>query len=164
MNIMGLAIYGIVVLACYIYAYLKNKQKYKKSLKQGGKQFLKQVPFLIAIFLFISLFDVFVPKRVIISIIGKGNGAMSVLLSAILGGIIQGPVASSYPLGQLLLEKGATVTSVATFLNSWVMVGILILPFEISVFGKKFAYIRNLISFIGAILIGIAVGYFMVIL
>ena len=56
------------------------------------------------------------------------------------------------------MKKGATITAVAIFLNSWVMVGFVTMPYEISVFGKRFTVTRNILAFIGAIVIGLFTG------
>ncbi len=159
MNIWGAVLYGIIVVLSYIYAIKKNKPNSKKAAKKGGIQFLKQLPMIISIFLVVGLFDEFVPKSVVMAFVGKGNEILSILSSAILGTIVMGPVSSAYPLGALLLKKGATITATAIFLNSWVMVGFVTVPYEISVFGKRFTLTRNIIAFIGAIVIGILTGW-----
>ncbi|WP_456399519.1 permease [Mesoaciditoga sp.] len=155
MNIWGAVAYGIIVAICYIYAFKKDKKGGKKAAKKGGMQFLKQLPMLVTIFLLIGLFDKFVPKSVIVQIVGKGKGILSVFSSAAFGTVVMGPVSSAYPLGAILLKKGATIAAVAIFLNAWVMVGFVTIPYEISIFGKRFTLTRNVIAFVGAILIGL---------
>jgi len=157
-----LAAYGVLVAASYFYAFKNDSGKAKKSISKGWKQFLNQLPLLIAVFLLVGIFDKFVPKSVVINLIGKGKGFMSVLRASLLGSIIMGPVSSAYPFGAVLLKKGATIAATAVFLDTWVMVGIITLPFEISVFGKKFALLRNVFAFIGAIIIGIITGLLIV--
>lgn len=159
MNIWGVVIYGIILVLSYAYAFKKNKKGGKKAVKKGGIQFLKQLPMLISIFLVVGLFDEFIPKSVVMAFVGKGNKALSILSSAVFGTIVMGPVSSAYPLGALLLKKGATITATAIFLNSWVMVGFVTMPYEISVFGKRFTLTRNILAFIGAIVIGILTGW-----
>ncbi len=159
MNLIGsLVIYLIIVLISYLYAFRKDKVKGKKSVRQGWRQFLNRLPLLLAIFLLIGLFDVFIPKEAVVKFIGTGKGVLSVFGAALLGSVVMGPVSSAYPLGGVLLKKGATVTATAIFLNAWVMVGVVTFPFEVSVFGKKFAITRNILAFIGAIVVGILTG------
>ncbi len=159
MNIGGAVVYGIIVVLSYIYAIKKSKSNSKKAFKKGGVQFLKQLPMLISIFLIVGLFNEFVPKSVVMAFVGKGNETLSILSSAIFGTIVMGPVSSAYPLGALLLKKGATLTATAIFLNSWVMVGFVTIPYEISVFGRRFTLTRNILAFVGAIVIGILTGW-----
>jgi uncharacterized membrane protein YraQ (UPF0718 family) len=157
-----LAAYGLLVAASYYYAFKQDKGKAKKSISKGWKQFLNQLPLLIAIFLLIGIFDKFVPKSIVVNFIGKGKGFASVLRASVLGSIIMGPVSSEYPFGAVLLQKGATIAATAVFLDAWVMVGVITLPFEISVFGKKFALLRNILAFVGAIIIGMITGLLIV--
>ncbi len=156
MNLWGAVVYGIIVVLSYIYAFKKNKNGGKKAAKKAGVQFLKQLPMLISIFLLVGLFDKFVPKEMVVQVVGSGKGILSIFSSAFLGTVVMGPVSSAYPLGAILLKKGATITAVAIFLNAWVMVGFVTIPYEVSIFGKRFTLTRNILAFIGAIIIGIS--------
>lgn len=158
MNVIGAVVYGIIIALGYSYAFKKNKKSAKSATKKGGRQFLKQFPFLLSIFLLIGLFNVFIPKSVIMTFMGSSKGFFSIIWSAIVGTIAMGSVSSTYPLGAMLLNKGATIASVAVFLNTWVMVGIVTIPYEISVFGKRFTLVRNVLGFIGAIIVGMLTG------
>ncbi len=158
MNIWGAVVYFIIVLFCYIYAFKKDKGKSKKSIAKGMAQFFKQLPFLFAIFLLVGLFDVFIPKSSVVSVIGRGKGFLSILNSAVIGSVVGGPVASVYPLGALLLKKGTTLAVAAVFMNTWIMVGFITMPFEISIFGKRFTLVRNSLAVVGAIVIGMLTG------
>ncbi len=158
MNIWGVVIYIIIVIASYLYAFNKDKANGKKSLQKGWKQLLKQFPFIFSIFLLIGLFDVFIPRSAVVSVVGGGKGFLSIISSALIGSIVGGPVSSVYPLGAILLKKGATVAVAAVFMNAWIMVGIISMPFEISIFGKKFVLVRNIFAFVGAIIIGMLTG------
>ncbi len=158
MEFASILFYAIIVAASYTYAFKKSKKDSKKAVKKGGIQFLKQLPFLVAIFLLIGLFNEFVPQSLVVALIGKGKGLLSIVSSALLGTVVMAPVSSAYPLGALLLKKGATITAVAIFLNTWVMVGFVTMPYEMSLFGKRFAVTRNILAFIGAIIIGVLTG------
>ena len=80
------------------------------------------------------------------------------LFIASLGAILHIPSLISFPLAASLLENGASVTSVAVFITTLTMIGIVTLPLEIKELGRKIALLRNGISFIGAIIIGIIMG------
>jgi len=47
------------------------------------------------------------------------------------------------------------MTAITAFIISWVTVGIVQLPAESLMLGKKFAFTRNIVSFITAIIIAI---------
>ena len=158
MNIWGAVVYGIVVLISYAYAFKKSNVLAKKSIVKGWKQFWKQLPFIFSIFLLVGLFDVYIPKSAVTSVIGRGRGFLAIINSALFGAIVGGPVSSVYPLGALLLQKGTTLAVAAVFMNSWIMVGFISMPFEISIFGKKFVLVRNVLVLVGAIIIGMLTG------
>ncbi|RKZ28422.1 permease, partial [bacterium] len=99
-----------------------------------------------------------IPRSAVVSVVGGGKGFLSIISSALVGSIVGGPVSSVYPLGAILLKKGATVAVAAVFMNAWIMVGIISMPFEISIFGKRFVLVRNIFAFVGAIVIGMLTG------
>ncbi len=158
-GIAGTLVYVVIVIASYIYAVKKNREGAKKAAKKGLLQVLKQIPMLVAIFLLVGLFDIFVPQDTVMKIVGQGQGLLSYLASALFGTVVMGPVSSAYPIGAILLKKGAALAAVAIFLNSWVMVGFVTIPYEISVFGKKFTFVRNALALVGAIFIGLLTAY-----
>ena len=159
MNKEGAIVYAVIVIISYLYAFRKDKFRAKKGLKKGWKQLLKQVPFIFSIFLLVGLFDIFIPKSAVMAIIGRSEGFLSIVNAALLGSIVGGPVSSVYPLGAILLKKGASLSVAAVFMNAWVMVGVISMPYEISIFGKRFVLVRNILAFTGAIIIGIMTGF-----
>ncbi len=158
MNVWGVVVYSIIVVVSYVYAFKKDRAKGTQGIKKGWKQFLKQLPFIFAIFLLIGLFDVFVPTKAVVAVVGRGKGFLSIINAALIGSVVGGPASSVYPLGALLIEKGTTIAVAAVFMNAWVMVGFISMPFEISIFGKKFVFVRNALAIAGAIIIGMLTG------
>jgi len=57
-----------------------------------------------------------------------------------------------------LLKNGASVTLVAGFLTTLLMVGVVTLPMEVRYFGWRTALFRNGLSFVGAVGIALAMG------
>ena len=60
-------------------------------------------------------------------------------------------------MGGEILDQGVALVAIVAFLLSWVTVGIIQLPAESLILGKKFALVRNLVSFVSAIVIAILV-------
>jgi len=81
-----------------------------------------------------------------------------VLVVALLGAILHIPSLVSFPLAASILESGASVTAVAVFITTLTMIGVVTLPVEIRELGRKMALLRNGISFIIAIVIGLIMG------
>jgi len=106
------------------------------------------------LYLFLGLFISVVPVLIYYP---AGYVTLILLVSLLLlGMVLFVPVV--HRLAASLLDKGAQVSSVAVFLTTLTMIGIIILPLEIKVMGKKFALLRNGISFIIAVVIAFLMG------
>jgi len=86
---------------------------------------------------------------------GNESGLWGFFLIAIIGSVLHLPSLLAFPLAASLLAEGAAVGSVAAFITTLTMIGIVTLPLEIRTLGKKFAIYRNLFSFVFALIIAI---------
>jgi hypothetical protein len=68
------------------------------------------------------------------------------------GSILAGNPINSYVIGQTLLESGVSLFGVCALMISWVSIGLVQLPAEISALGARFAVVRNTAAFVIAIL------------
>ena len=153
----GLA-YLVIITCCYLVLAHKNRSKTIQSLKVVRKSLAKMLPFLLAIFGLIGLFQEFVPPATISDFFQHTEGPLALLISTIVGAVSIGPPIAAYPLAQTLLQSGAWPPAVAAFIFSWISIGIITLPFEASIFSVRFAILRNSISFIAAMLAGLFLG------
>ena len=87
--------------------------------------------------MFIELLLGLLPPAKISKIIGEQSGWGGFLTIAVLGTILHIPSLLSFPLAASLLDKSAPVASVAVFITTLTMIGIVTLPLEIEVMGKK---------------------------
>ncbi len=149
---------NLFALVCFIAGVIKDPKKAKMSLKIAFKSFIRILPSVIAIVVLIGLLLGFVSKNVISSIIGEQAGLLGVLITASLGAILFIPSIIAFPLAASLLDSGASVMAVATFITTLTMVGFVTLPLEIQELGKKLALLRNGFSFLIAIAIGLILG------
>ena len=149
---------NIFAIACLIFALIKDITKPKQALAMALKSFFGILPTVLIIVIFIGLLLGFVPQSQISEIIGEQTGFLGVFVVAFLGSVLHIPSLISFPLAAALLENGASITSVAVFITTLTMIGIVTLPLEIKELGKKMALLRNGISFIIAIIIGIIMG------
>ncbi len=136
-----------------IVSFFASKEKTIKGLKKGYKAFMKLMPVLLPLFLFIGIMLAVVTPEFISSILGEESGIFGMIFALVVGSITFMPAFVSYPLGAQLLENGASVTHVAAFLATLMSVGIVYYAAESKLFSKKAAIFRNVISFIGALLI-----------
>jgi uncharacterized membrane protein YraQ (UPF0718 family) len=156
--IQNAVIFMIVSVALTILSFLLDREKTIRGLKKGLAMFRTiAVPFLNVLIL-VSLAVSVVPTSLIETYLGAGSGIRGVGIAAVLGSITLIPGFISYPIAALLITDGASYTTVATFMTTLMMVGIVTLPLEIRYFGKRAAIARNVLNFIAAIVIGVLVG------
>lgn len=152
MSLETYVLYG-VTLVLLILSLIKSKEKTKKGLIKGMKSFLKLMPLLIPLFLFIGILLAVITPDLISQVLGPNSGILGYLFGLIVGSITFMPPFVAYPLGVELLENGAAYPQVAGFLVTLMSVGLVYYVVESKLFSKKSAILRNLISFIGAIIV-----------
>ena len=124
------------------------------ATRNSAKQFVNLLPILVGVVLLIGLFNAFVSKDFLSSIF-SGNMALDTFWGACFGSIFAGNPINSYVIGGELLEYGISLFAVTALIITWVTVGLVQLPAEIAVLGKRFALLRNGLSFILSIPIAI---------
>jgi len=146
-----------------IISFFLDKDKTVLGFKKGLKMFKSiAVPFL-NILILVSLALYLIPQSVIIKYLGASSGIMGLLIAAVVGSITLIPGFISYPIAAALIKQGASYMTVATFMTTLMMVGVVTFPLEAKYFGNKVAFIRNALNFIIAILIGVLVGMILII-
>jgi uncharacterized membrane protein YraQ (UPF0718 family) len=68
------------------------------------------------------------------------------------------PSLIAFPLAGSLLRSGATIMTIAAFVTTLVMVGLVTAPMEIKTLGRKFTLLRNGLGFISALVIAVIMG------
>ena len=135
---------------------IENKRKqiilsFYKALKSFGAI----LPILIGVILLIGLFKVNIPSKLISSIF-TGEIFRDTFFGSMIGSISAGNPITSYIIGGELLKEGVGLFAVTAFITAWVTVGLIQLPAEASILGKRFALMRNVLSFLFSILVAIA--------
>ena len=127
----------------------------KKATAKAAKSLWKSLPIILGTILLVSL-TALIPK-IFYTKVFTNNIFIDPLIGALLGSISAGNPITSYIFGGELLKQGISLIAVTAFLVAWVTVGLVQLPAESALLGKKFAILRNVSSFILSILIGIVV-------
>jgi uncharacterized membrane protein YraQ (UPF0718 family) len=151
----------ITVALCLMVSLIANVDKTFRGITRGIKMFLGILPALLLVLILVSVFLYLVPDRTIIILLGKRNDIFGTLIAALVGAIALIPGFVAFPLAKILLDRGVSYSVIAVFITTLVMVGIITLPMEIKYFGKKAAIMRNVLSFIGALIIGALMGMFL---
>jgi len=132
-----------------------RKETVVASLYKTLKSFGVMLPVLLGVILLIGLFKTYITPDIISSIF-KGELLQDTLLGSLIGSVSAGNPITSYIIGGELLKEGVSLFAVTAFIVAWVTVGVIQLPAEASILGKRFALTRNILSFIFAILVAIA--------
>jgi len=98
-----------------------------------------------------------IPNEMIAKLFAS-HGAGNFILIALLGSLVTMPAPVAFPFAGSLLKLGANLPSLAAFITTLTMVGIVTAPMEIEYFGTRFTILRQVLSFILAIIIGVLMG------
>ena len=160
MDIFTASLWGITGLT-FIASLVKDKQKTFNSMKMAKGMMKNMVGQIVGILLLIGLILTFIPPEVIKSTLGESNTFISTIVSALAGSITLIPAFVAFPLVGSLVDAGASIIPAVAFLTTLTMVGLVTFPLEKREFGLKFATIRNIFSFVFAIMIALAMGVIM---
>ena len=150
-------IYGILIIGLAV-SFFKSKEKTKKAFKIAKKSFMKTAPSLLAVLGIVGLTLGVLTPETISRLIGADAGFMATIMAALIGAITLIPSLIAFPLAGSLLRAGASVMTISVFITTLVMVGIVTMPMEIKMLGKKFTLLRNGLGFIAALLIAAVMG------
>lgn len=134
---------------------MKENSRAKEAFTKALRSLLTLMPMLLAVIGLVGLFQTFVTPQMLRTLFGV-SPLIDTLLGTVIGGISIGQPVISYIIGGELLQEGVSLFAVSAFILAWVTLGILQLPLEASLFGRRFTVIRNLLSFLFAMLIGFA--------
>lgn len=98
------------------------------------------------IFIILGILDVWVPKELMIRLMGKDSGFIGGILAFITGSVAAGPLYAAFPVAQMLLAKEASLLNVFIFLGAWSTTKIPLFLFETSAMGIGFSLSRLLLN------------------
>ncbi len=141
----------IITLISFIF----DKKKTIKGIKKGAKQFINILPTLFSVIMLISIVLYFISDDVLTEYLGSKAGITAYFSAGLIGSVAILPGFIAYPLAGILVKSGVSLSVIAVFITTLKMVGIMTIPIERRYFGTKVALIRNLLSFVGALVVGI---------
>ena len=122
------------------------------SLKKSARQFASVLPVLVGVIMLVGLFKTFVTRDILFSVF-TGYPPLDTLLGAVFGSVLAGNPINSYVICSALLAEGVSLFAVTAVILTWVSVGLVQLPAEISALGARFAVLRTVTAFILSIVI-----------
>lgn len=141
-----------------LFSLYKSRAKTKKALKLAGKRLLKIGPMIMLMVILISITLYFLPPEVISKYLGGDNLWLAMITASFVGSIALIPGFIAFPLGGVLRDSSVPYMIIAAFTSSLMMVGIVTLPVERQYLGMRVAILRNIISFIIAIIVALVTG------
>jgi uncharacterized membrane protein YraQ (UPF0718 family) len=130
------------------------RKRVKASLVRSIRTMTGLMPIIVGTVILLSVFNTLIPRTFYLTLFRK-NIMLDSIIGSVIGSISAGNPLTSYILGGEFLKNGVSISAVTAFLVAWVTVGMIQLPVEIVVLGRRFAIARNLTAFIFAILVGI---------
>lgn len=127
-----------------------------QKLQTAGINTLKSLwmmtPMLLAVIALVGLFKTYITPKMLHSLF-DGNMIHDTIVGTTAGAVSVGQPFLSYIIGGELLKEGVSLYAVTAFILAWVTLGLVQLPLEFSIFGPRFAIIRNLLSIVFAFIL-----------
>ena len=125
------------------------------SFYKAFKSFGASLPMLFGVILVIGLFQTYVSSRMLHAVF-TGELLPDTVMGSIIGSISAGNAVTSYIIGGELIKEDVSLIAVTAFIVAWVTVGIIQLPAEAAILGRRFAWSRNILAFVFSVLVAIA--------
>lgn len=132
--------------------------RFRQNAGKTLRTFISIFPIVFGMLLLTSLAITLFPEQIAGGVFGK-HIFIDAFIGAAAGSVAAGHPLASYILGGELLSSGVSMFAVTALIVSWVSVGVVQLPAEALLLGKRFALTRNLVCFLFAIAISFATVY-----
>ena len=129
-------------------------EKLKSAMIKSARSIFNSLPILVGAILLIGLASTLMPKSYYAALFSK-NILLDSIIGSGLGSVLAGNPITSYVLGGEFLKQGISLVAVTSFLVAWVTVGLVQLPAEALLLGRRFAILRNILSFLLSIIVAI---------
>lgn len=150
----------VSTLIVLLISYRKDKKRTYQSLNKSFVSLKNLSPGLLGMIAFVGLILAAVPEDDLVRVFNV-HGVWGFILVSFIGAIVTIPGPIAFPLAGTLLSMGAAPASLASFITTLTMVGLVSSPLETSYFGIRFVVMRQTLSFFAAIAIGLIMGVFL---
>lgn len=125
---------------------------YRDALSKTVQSIKRSLPILLGVLMLLALGVTLIPRD-LYGRIFTGNHLIDPFIGAAVGSASAGNPLTSYIIAGELTHQGVSMLAVTAFLVAWVTVGLIQLPAEALMLGRRFAILRNIISFAMAVAI-----------
>lgn len=148
-------LYGLTALGLAI-SWRRDPEKTRAALAKARASLLMILSPLVTVILLVALVLTALPPSVLSRLVGAQSGFAGVLLASVAGSVTLIPGFAAFPMARMLLENGAGIVQVGVLVSTLMMVGVVTLPMERSIFGWKAAIARNLLAYGHSFFVGLA--------
>jgi len=138
-------------------SYWKDRERTRRALQISLRSLLSLTPSLLGMTVVIGLIMALIPPERMVALFRADGPAGFFLISAV-GTIATVPAPVAFSLAGSLHELGAGLGALGAFISTLTMVGIVSIPMEIEFLGRRFALLRETVSFVLAVAIGGLMG------
>ena len=139
-------------------SFFKDKDRTKKALIFSYKSLKNLIPGVLGMIGLVGLVLALVSPETL-RMIFTYKGIQGLALVSLIGAIVTIPAPIAFPLAGSMLKIGASYGTIASFVTTLTMVGLMTAPLEATYFGKKFTFMRQALSFLAAVCIGLIMGF-----
>lgn len=138
-----------------VVAYRRDSALPLMGIQSGMQTLLSVLPILLVSFVLSGLLRVVIPDELISNLIGGSTNIRAIMIGTAAGMITPGGPFVSLPIALTLINSGAGIGPVVSYVTAWATIGLFRIPFEVSIVGPKFAAIK----FVSSILLAPLAGY-----
>ena len=157
---MDVIIISAVAALALLVSLLADRRRTGRALRIAGKRLLSLLPSFLTMLAAVSLVLTFVSEETIVRYLGADNRFLATLIAAVVGSATLMPGFIAFPLSGILLSKGVAYMALSAFTTTLMMVGVLTFPIERRYLGARVAVIRNVLSFVIALVVALATGLY----
>jgi uncharacterized membrane protein YraQ (UPF0718 family) len=157
--VISAALFGVAA-AALLLSWRADPAKTREALRIAVRSLDGLVPRILGMVALVGLVLALVPPELLRRLFAV-RGLDGFVLVAAIGSIVTMPAAVAFPLVGSLARLGAAPATLAAFVTTLTMVGVVTAPMEISYFGRRFTALRQLLSFATAVVIGLLMGVFL---
>lgn len=152
----GVIFYGLAA-AALLASWRADRARTREALRRAWRSLTVLTPKVLGMIALLGLALALAPPEALRRLFALG-GLPGFLAVAALGSVVTMPGPIAFPLVGSLARLGAPPATLATFVTTLTMVGLVSAPVEASHFGRRFTLLRQGLSFAAAVLIGLAMG------
>jgi uncharacterized membrane protein YraQ (UPF0718 family) len=150
----GVVLYSLAFILSAL-SWRADKEKTRKALKIARRSLLKTLPTMLGIVGIVGILLAVIPPHWISTYLGESAGLLGTAAAALIGSVTLIPGLVAFPLAGAIYRQGASTLTVAAFISTLTMVGVVTAPTEVEQLGRKMTIWRNGLSFIFALAIAV---------